>query len=138
MDVPNQPVCIMKWKLGKEKLLSHVVCANNWVTITTLVKIRIKFSERCDVTQFLYMVIFFVRCLNNCIHDYDTRISMFFVNNYSVFVLSVTYMAFSGLHGTDPSDPLVLVLQDRHRSHLVDTEHVCILLNINYYYILLV
>ena len=62
----------------------------------------------------------------------------FFVNNYSVFVLSVTDMTFSELHDANPSDPLVLVLQDRHRSHLVDTEQVCVLLNINYYYILLV
>ena len=43
-------------------------------------------------------------------------------------------MAFKGLHDADPLDPSVLVLQDRHRSHLVDTEHVCILLLINYYF----
>ena len=62
----------------------------------------------------------------------------FFVNNYIVFVLSVTDMTLRGLHDADPSDPSVLVLQDRHRSHLVDTEQICILLNIKYYYILLV
>ena len=138
MDVLNQPVCIITWTLKREKLLSHVGCANNQVTITALVRIGIKFSERCGVTQFLYVDIFFVHYLNNCIHDYDTSISMFFVNNYSVFVLSVTDMAFSGLHDIDPSDPSFLVLQNRHRSHLVDMEQVCILLNINYYYISLV
>ena len=69
-------------------------------------------------------MVFFVHCLNNCNHDYDTSISIFFVNNYSVFVLSVTYMAFRGLHDPDPSNPSVLVLQDRHWSHLVDTEQV--------------
>ena len=53
---------------------------------------------------------FFFHCLNNCIHDYDTSTIMFFVNNYIVFVLSVTDMAFSGLHDADPSDPSVLVL----------------------------
>ena len=53
-------------------------------------------------------------------------------------MLFVTDLAFKGLHDADPSDPSVLVLQDMHRSHLVDTEQVCILLNINYYYILLV
>ena len=63
---------------------------------------------------------------------------MFFVNNYSIFVLSVTDMAFSGLHDVDPSNSSVLLLKDIHRSHLVDTEQVCILFNINYYYILLV
>ena len=84
--------------------------ANNRVTIAALVRIRIKFSERCDVTQFLYVVIFFVHCLNNYIHDYDTSTSMFFVNNYSAFVLFVTDMAFSVLHDADPSDPSVLVL----------------------------
>ena len=63
---------------------------------------------------------------------------MFFVNNYSVFVLFVTDMTFNGLHDADLSYPLVLVLQDRHRSHFVGIEHVCILLNINYYYISLV
>ena len=68
------------------------------------------------------LVIFFVHCLNNCIHDYDTSISMFFVNNYSVFVLSVIDMVFSGFHDADNSDPSILVLQDRHRSHLVYTE----------------
>ena len=47
---------------------------------------------------------------------------MFFVNNYSVFVLSIIDMAFCGLYDADPSDPSVLVLQDRHRSHLVDTK----------------
>ena len=56
------------------------------------------------------MVFFFARCLNYCIHDYDTSISMFFVNNYSVFMLFVTDMVFSGLHDIDPSDPSVLVL----------------------------
>ena len=62
---------------------------------------------------------------------------MFFVNNYIVFVLSVINMAFRGLHDADPSDPSVLVLQDRHRSYLVDTtEQVCILLIIKSYCIL--
>ena len=60
----------------------------------------------------------------------------FFINNYTVFVLSVIDMSFRGLHDTDLSDPSVLVLQDRHRSHLVDTKQVCILLIIKYYYIL--
>ena len=47
---------------------------------------------------------------------------MFFVNNYTVFVLYVIDMAFRGLHDADSSDPSVLVLLDRHRLHLVDTE----------------
>ena len=33
-------------------------------------------------------------------------------------------MAFRGIHDVDPSDTSVLFLQDRHRSHLVDTEQV--------------
>ena len=37
-------------------------------------------------------------------------------------------MVFRGLLDADPLDPSVLVLQDKHRSHLVDTEQVCILL----------
>ena len=78
---------------------------------------------------------FFFHCLNNFIHDYDSSISMFFVNNYIVFVLSGTDMTFRGLLDADPSYPFVLVLQDRHWSHLVGTKQVCILLNINYYYI---
>ena len=40
-------------------------------------------------------------------------------------------MAFKGLHDADPLDPSILVLQDRHRSHLVDADLVCILLLIN-------
>ena len=76
--------------------------------------------------------------ISNCIHDYDTSILMFFVNNYIVFALSVTDIAFRGLHDANPSDPSIFVVQDRHKSHLVDTEQVCILLNIKYYYILLV
>ena len=40
-------------------------------------------------------------------------------------------MAFKGLHDADPLDPFVLLLQDRHRSHLVDTEQVCILFFMN-------
>ena len=63
---------------------------------------------------------------------------MIFVNNYIVFMLSITDMAFKRLHDADPFDSSVLVLRDRLRSHLVDMERVCILLNINYYYILLV
>ena len=31
-------------------------------------------------------------------------------------------MAFRGIHNADPLDPSVLVLQDRHRLHLVDTK----------------
>ena len=46
-------------------------------------------------------------------------------------MLSVIDMAFRGLHDADPLDPYVLVLQDRHRSHLVVTKKVCILLLIN-------
>ena len=60
----------------------------------------------------------------------------FFFNNYTEIVLSVIDMAFRALHDADPSDPSVLILQDRHRSHLVDTEEVCILLNIKPNYIL--
>ena len=76
--------------------------------------------------------------ISNCTHDYDTSISMFFVNNYTIFVSSITDMAFRGLRDAYPSDPSILVLPDKHKSHLVDTEQVCILLNINHYYILLV
>ena len=47
---------------------------------------------------------------------------MCFVNNYTNFVLSVIDMAFRRLHDVDPLNPYVLVLQDRHRPHLVDTE----------------
>ena len=69
------------------------------------------------------MVFLFIAIvISNCIHDYDTSISMFFVNNYIVFLLSITDMAFIGLHDADPSYPSILVLHDRHRSHLVDTE----------------
>ena len=50
-------------------------------------------------------------------------------------MLSVTDIGFRGLYDADPSDPSVLVLQDKYRSHLVDTKQVRILLNINYYYI---
>ena len=56
---------------------------------------------------------------------------MCFINNYTVFVLSVIDMAFKGLHDVDPLDPSILVLQDRHRSHLANIEQVCILLLIN-------
>ena len=80
--------------------------------------------------------LFIVAVISTCINDHDTIFSMFFVNNYTVFVLSVIDMAFKGLHDADPSDPSILVLQDRHRLHLVDTEHICILLIIKYYYIL--
>ena len=40
-------------------------------------------------------------------------------------------MAFKGLHDSDPLDPSVLLLQDRHRSHFVDTKQVSILLFMN-------
>ena len=50
---------------------------------------------------------------------------MCFVNNYTSFMLSVIDMAFRELNDADPLDPSVLVLQDKHRSHLVDTKHIC-------------
>ena len=40
-------------------------------------------------------------------------------------------MAFRGLHDADPLDPSVLTLQDRHRSHFVETDQVCILFFMN-------
>ena len=40
-------------------------------------------------------------------------------------------MAFRGLHYVDPLDPSVLLLQDKQRSHFVDTEQVSILLFMN-------
>ena len=40
-------------------------------------------------------------------------------------------MAFRGAHDVDPLDPYVLLLQDRHRSHFVETDQVCILLFMN-------
>ena len=46
---------------------------------------------------------------------------MGFINNYIVIMLFVIDMAFGGIHDVDPLDPSVLVLQDRHKSHLVDT-----------------
>ena len=39
---------------GRGKLLSHVGCANNRVTIGDLVRIEIKFSHRCEVTHFFF------------------------------------------------------------------------------------
>ena len=48
----------------------------------------------------------------------------FFFNNYTEILLSITNMAFKALHDADPSDPSILVLQDRYRSHLVDTKEV--------------
>ena len=80
--------------------------------------------------------LFIVLVISYFIHDYDTSISMFFFNNYTEIVLFVIDMTFKALHDADPLDPSVLVLQDRHRSHLVDINEVCILLNIKYYYIL--
>ena len=56
---------------------------------------------------------------------------MCFINNYTTFMLFVIDMPLRGFHDADPLDPSVLVLQDRHRSHLVDAEHICILLLIN-------
>ena len=58
---------------------------------------------------------------------------IFFFNNYTKIVLSITNLAFKALHDANPS---TLVFRDRHKSCLVDTEEVCILLNIKYYYIL--
>ena len=41
-------------------------------------------------------------------------------------------MTFRGPYGEDPLDRFVLVLQNIHRSHLVDTTHVCIFHIIKY------
>ena len=46
-------------------------------------------------------------------------------------------MAFEGPYDVDPLDRFVLVLQDRHRSHLVDTTQVCICHIIKYCFQLL-
>ena len=50
---------------------------------------------------------------------------MCFINIYTAFVLSIIDMVFRGLYDANPLDPFVLVLQDRHRSHLVDTVVTC-------------
>ena len=42
-------------------------------------------------------------------------------------------MAFRGIHDADLSDTSVLLLQDTHRSHLVDIEQVRNLLISDYY-----
>ena len=67
--------------------------------------------HQCSTWFFLFIAL----VINNSIHDYDTSISMFFVNNYTEIVLSVTYMAFRTLHDANPSYPFVLVLQYRHK-----------------------
>ena len=46
---------------------------------------------------------------------------MCLVNNYTGFMFFVIDMAFRGFYDTDPLDPYVLVLKDKHKSHLVDT-----------------
>ena len=66
--------------------------------------------------------VFIAAVIITCINYVDTISPMCFINNYIVFVLSVIDMAFRGLHDADPLDPSVLVLQERHKSHLVDTE----------------
>ena len=73
----------------------------------------------------LYVVFLFIALIiSYFIHDYDSSISMFFFNNYTEILLSITNMAFRALHDADPSDPSILVLHDRYRSHLVDTKEV--------------
>ena len=64
-NILNQPVYVMKWMLGKGKLISHMGYANNRVTIGTLVRIEIKFSERCEVTLFIFIFCkaIFLSCL---------------------------------------------------------------------------
>ena len=66
----------MKWMLGRGTLLSHVGCANNQVIIDSLVRIEIKFSDRCEVTNFFF---FFVRQLPRGIVVvlYNTYVRMF-------------------------------------------------------------
>ena len=59
--------------------------------------------------------------MSTCINYVDTISPICFINNYIAFMLSVIDIAFRGLHDADPLDPSVLVLQDRHRSHLVNT-----------------
>ena len=58
-----------------------------------------------------------------------------FVNRY--WLLYVTDKAFEGPYDADPLARFVLVLQDRHRSHLVDTTQVCFFHIINYCFLLL-
>ena len=45
---------------------------------------------------------------------------------YRYTLLYVTYMTSGGPYVVDPLDRFVFILQDRHRSHLVDTTQVCI------------
>ena len=52
-----------------------------------------------------------------------------------IFIMSFRHPSYrygvQRAYDADPLDPSVLVLQDRHMSHLVDTKQVCILLLIN-------
>ena len=61
---------------------------------------------------------------------------LFFQCVLLIIILASCFQCVSYLHIHDayPLDPSVLVLQNRHKSHLVDTKQVCILLIINYYY----
>ena len=67
----------MKWTLRRGTLLSHVACANNRVTIDGLIRLEIKFSDRCEVTNFFFF--FFVRQLPRgiVVALYNTYVRMF-------------------------------------------------------------
>ena len=63
-----------------------------------------------------------LHCLNNCIVIYILVLAYFLI----VIDLYVTDMTFGGPYDADPLARFVLVLQYRHRSHLVETTQVCI------------
>ena len=101
MDILNQPGCIMKWTLGRGKLLSHVGCANNRIIIAALVRI----GNSIFVHAFFLFITLIIAFMTMIL-----VYKCFFVNNYSVFALSAIDMAFRGLHDANPSYPYVLVL----------------------------
>ena len=54
MDGLNQPGFIMKWTLGREKYYHMWVVQITGVIIDGLVRIEIKFSDICEVTDFCF------------------------------------------------------------------------------------
>ena len=110
--------------LIKKKLLIHAACKREFMYFDSIMLCILDMCVCVCVVKVSNLSVF-----NYC----DTLSPMCFTNMYIVFFKhpGYIYMAFRGLQDADPLDPSVLLLQDRHRSHIIDTKQVCILLFMN-------
>ena len=106
-------------------------CANNLITIVAIVKIGIEMIDTMCLSCYsgtLLMILFICFLLFHCLIDRIVIHILVFVDLLIVIdCYTAIDMTFKGPYDVDHLDRSILVLQDKHRSLLVDIIQVWIL-----------